>query len=367
MVWSSAASSRASMTPMVARTLMRVVSSACGMDFPLLDAQRLDEAQAQMAKLNQLGLLEPVGQGRLDPRGLPPERIHTVTALVGDLRIDGAPVRWIGDAPDQSVALQIIDEARHRSRGDVQHLRELPHCESPVCLVVKAHEDLEAALAEAEPVRPPLHARMELLSEDADGGQRLRSGLDFSALPLEDVADPRIEQEALRVGLKLGGVEIVLGSEFTHIYMAHYYIAHEMAQAILGDGSVADDPDPARAATDLDVVSVPGVGAIRCLQPDGTAHGSQVLRVELEFAGAAADLEARRNPGRSAQCQVTRPTRDADARAAGRARQPQVDLADATSHLDPRQLEVAQIAVPVGDPAPDLDRPARRGAEPDVR
>jgi len=67
--------------------------------------------------------------------------------------------------------------------------------------VVKAHEDLKAALAEPEPLRPSLHTGVELLSQDADGGQRLRSGLDPSALPLEDLADPRIEQEALRVGL----------------------------------------------------------------------------------------------------------------------------------------------------------------------
>src|SRR3989475_10559423 len=137
MVWSSAASSSASITPAVARTLMRVVSSPAGMGLSLLDAQRLDEAQAQMAKLNQLGLLQPVGQGCLDPSGLPPECIHAVPALVGDLRIDGAPVRRIGDAPHQAVALQIIDEAGHRSRGDVEHLRELAHGESPARLVVK--------------------------------------------------------------------------------------------------------------------------------------------------------------------------------------------------------------------------------------
>src|SRR5437870_11233235 len=207
MVWSSAASSSASITPAVARTLMRVVSSPCGMGFSLLNAQRLDETQAQMTKVNQLGVLEPVGQGRLDPCGLMPERIHAVTALVRDLRVDGAPVRGIGDAPDQAVALQIIDEAGHRSRGDVEHLRELTHGEPSAWLVVKAHEDLEAALAEAEPVRPALHARVELLPQDADRGQGLRSGLDPSALPLQHLANPRVEQEALGVGLELRGIE----------------------------------------------------------------------------------------------------------------------------------------------------------------
>src|SRR6266513_334629 len=148
MVWSSAASSSASITPAVARTLMRVVSSPCGMGFSLLNAQRLDETQTQMTKLNQLGVLEPVGQGRLDPCGLTPERIHAVTALVRDLRVDGAPVRGIGDAPDQAVALQ-------------------------------------------------------------------------------DLADPRIEEEALRVGLERWDVEFWMGSEVTHIYVTHYYIAQE--------------------------------------------------------------------------------------------------------------------------------------------
>src|SRR6266567_7377563 len=218
MVWSSAASSSASITPVVARTLMRVVSSACGMGFSLLGAQRLNEAQAQMAKLNQLGLLQAVGQGRLDPCGLPPECIHAVTALVRYLRIDRAPVRGIGDAPDQCGAFQVIDQAGHRPRGDVQHLRELTHCESPVWIVVQAYEDLEAALTQPESVRPALHGRVELLPQDADGRQRLRSGLDFSPLPLQHLADPGVEQEAIRVGLELSGVEIGLGSELAHIY-----------------------------------------------------------------------------------------------------------------------------------------------------
>src|SRR5437588_590997 len=123
MVWSSAASSSASITPVVARTLMRVVSSPCGIGFSLLDAKRLD-----------------------------------------------------------------------------------------------------AALTQPEAVRPALHARVELLSQDADGGERLCSGFDFSALPLQHLADPGVEQEALRVGLELYGVEFRLGSELTHIYMAHYHI-----------------------------------------------------------------------------------------------------------------------------------------------
>src|SRR3979411_474070 len=89
-VWSSAASKSASITPMVASTLIRVVSSACGMGFSLLDRHRLDQAQAQMAQLNQFGLLEASGHGVLDPGGLPPELVDTVAALVGDLGIDRA-------------------------------------------------------------------------------------------------------------------------------------------------------------------------------------------------------------------------------------------------------------------------------------
>src|SRR2546422_9546215 len=88
-VWSSAASSSASITPAVARTLMRGVSSPCGMGFSLLNAPPLGETQAQLTKLNQLGVLEPVGQGRLAPCGTPPERIHAVPVLSGDLLRDG--------------------------------------------------------------------------------------------------------------------------------------------------------------------------------------------------------------------------------------------------------------------------------------
>src|SRR3989449_9273199 len=132
-------------------------------------------------------------------------------------------------------------------------------------------------------------------------------------------------------------------------------------------GSVADDPNPARTPTNLDLVSVRPVRVIRGLEPNRTADGTQVLGVELELASAAADLKARRNTSRPAEREVAHTTRDADDRAAGRARQPQVDLIDATSHLDPRQLEVTEIAIPMGDPAPNLDRPARRRAKPDVR
>src|SRR3989442_14640330 len=139
-VWSSAASSSARITPAVARTLMRVVSSPCGMGFSLLDAQRLDEAQTQMAKLNQLGLLQPVGQGRLDPRGLPPERGDTVPALLGDLRVDRAAVRRIGDAPYQAVALQVIDATSQRPRRDIEHVRPLGLCEALAWLVEAEHD-----------------------------------------------------------------------------------------------------------------------------------------------------------------------------------------------------------------------------------
>src|SRR2546423_1245071 len=238
MVWSSAASKSASITPMVARTLIRVVSSACGMGFSLLDGHRLDQAQTQMSQLNQFGLLEAMGQGGLDPGGLPPELVDTVAALVGDLGIHGAPVRRIGDAADQAVALEVVDEAGHGSRGDVQHLGELAHGESPVWLVMQTHENLETALTEAEPVRPALHAGVQLLSQDADGGQRLRARVDAPPLTAQDLTDPRVEEEAIRVGLELGVIVVGLESELTHIYVPHYYIPQETAATCIGTGPV---------------------------------------------------------------------------------------------------------------------------------
>src|SRR4029077_14641157 len=160
-VWSSAASRSASITPMVARTLMRVVSSASGMGFPLLDAHRLDEAQAQMAQLNQLGLLQAVGERGLNTRGLAPERLDALAALLGELGINGAAIRGIVDPFDQAVALQVVDESGHRPRGDVQHLRQLAHGEPAGRLVFQSHQDLEAALTEPKPLRPALHGQME--------------------------------------------------------------------------------------------------------------------------------------------------------------------------------------------------------------
>src|ERR1700694_5722352 len=236
MVWSSAASSSASITPMVARTLMRGVSSACGMGFSLLDAHRLDEAQTQMAELNQLRLVEATGQRDLGTRGLPPQCLDALAALLGELGIDGPTIGGIVHAFDQAVALQVVDEAGHRSRGNVQHLRQLAHGETSVRLVLQAHQDLEAALTEAEPIRPACQGGRALLPQDRDAGQGLRSGLDFSALSLQNFTDPRVEQEAIRVGLELGGVMIGLESELTHIYRAHYHIAQETTQpAIDGD------------------------------------------------------------------------------------------------------------------------------------
>src|SRR5712692_6167587 len=203
MVWSSAASKSASITPMVARTLIRVVSSACGIGFSLLDAHRLDEAQTQMTQLNELRLFQALRQRKLHTRGLPPQRLDALAALLGELGVDGAAIVRIVDAFDQAVAFQVVDQAGHRPRGNVQHLRQLAHGETPGRLVFQAHQDLEAALAEAEPIRPALHGRVQLLPQDADCGQRLRSGLDFSALSLQNLTDARVEQEAIRVGLQL--------------------------------------------------------------------------------------------------------------------------------------------------------------------
>src|SRR2546425_8833349 len=107
-VWSSAASKSANITPMVASTLIRVVSSACGMGFSLLDAHRLDEAQTQMTQLNELRLFQAVGEGGLDARGLPPEGLDALAALVRELGVDGAAIVRIVDAFDEAVAFQVV-------------------------------------------------------------------------------------------------------------------------------------------------------------------------------------------------------------------------------------------------------------------
>src|SRR6202521_3794716 len=112
-VWSSAASKSASITPMVARTLIRVVSSACGMGFSLLDAHRLDETQTQMAQLNQLRLFKALGQRGLDTGALPPQRFDACAALLGELGIDGAAIVGVVHTFDQAVALPVVGRAGH--------------------------------------------------------------------------------------------------------------------------------------------------------------------------------------------------------------------------------------------------------------
>src|SRR5216684_4529348 len=104
-VWSSAASKSANITPMVASTLIRVVSSACGMGFSLLDAHRLDEAQTQMTQLNELRVGQTPGQRHLRTCGLPPERLDALAALIGELGVDRAPVDRVVDPFDQAVTL----------------------------------------------------------------------------------------------------------------------------------------------------------------------------------------------------------------------------------------------------------------------
>src|SRR5260370_11363059 len=157
MVWSSAASSSASITPMVARTLIRVVSSACGMGFSLLDAHRLDEAQTQMTQLNQLRVGQTPGQRHLRTCGLPPQRLDALAALIGELGVDRAPVDGVVDAFDQAVTLQVVDEARHRSRRDVEHLGELALGETPTRLALQTHQDLHSASAIADHSPPHLN------------------------------------------------------------------------------------------------------------------------------------------------------------------------------------------------------------------
>src|SRR5437667_6516131 len=95
MVWSRAASSRASMTPTVARTLIRVDSSACGIVPSFGRAHGPDEAQAQMTELDQLRLAKAPGQLRLSAGGVSPERLHPLTALGGELGVHRAAVSGI--------------------------------------------------------------------------------------------------------------------------------------------------------------------------------------------------------------------------------------------------------------------------------
>src|SRR5713101_870671 len=283
---------------MVARTLIRVVSSACGMGLSLLDAHRLDETQAQMTQLNQLRLLQAAGQRTLADRGLPQQCLDPLAALLGKLGADGAPVVGIVDAFDQAVALQVVDEAGHRTRGDIEHLRQLAHGDAPGRLVLQAHEDLEAALAEAEPIRPALHGRVQLLPQDADGGQGLRSRLDFSALSPQNLTDRRVEQEAVSVCLELGGVVIGLESELTHIYRAHYYIAQETTQPAIDGGPVTGS---ARAARRRPAPLGDGHRFLVCLRPaTGSARAARLRTPRTPIAATSTTTIASAMLGRMA-------------------------------------------------------------------
>src|SRR2546428_3700755 len=200
-----------------------------------------------MTQWNELRLFQALRQRELDTRGLPPQRLDALAALLGELGVDGAAIVRIVDAFDQAVAFQVVDQAGDRPRGNVQHLRQLAHGETAGRLVFQAHQDLEAALAEPEPVRPALHGHVELLPQDADGGQRLRSRVDFSALSRQDLANSRVEEVAVRVGLELGMVVVALKSEEAHIYMTHYYIAQETVQPAIGGGPVTGWAPPGSA------------------------------------------------------------------------------------------------------------------------
>src|SRR5438445_10109330 len=199
-----------------------------------------------MTQLNELRLFQALRQRGLDTCGLPPERLDALAPLLGELGVDGAAIGRIVDAFYQAVAFQVVDQAGHRPRGNVQHLRQLAHGETPSRLVFQAHQDLEAALAEPEALRPALHGHVELLPQDADGGQRLRSRVDVSALSRQDLANSRVEEVTVRVSLEIGMLVIGFESELTHIYRTHYYPTQETVKPGIGGGPVTGWRAPAR-------------------------------------------------------------------------------------------------------------------------
>src|SRR5437868_3074004 len=104
------------------------------------------------------------------------------------------------------------------------------HGQAAVRLVVQAYQDLEAPFAQAVVIRPALHQRVHLLTEDANSGERLRPRLDLSAAPRQDLSHPRIEEIAVGVGPELGGIQFGLNSEGPHIFVPHYPIPQQKTQ-----------------------------------------------------------------------------------------------------------------------------------------
>src|SRR5579864_1496592 len=265
MVWSSAASSRASITPMVANTLTRVLSSVCGIGFSLLNAHGFDETESQVPQLNQLGLGEVARQAGLPHGCLAPQRPHPLPALLGDFGIHRAPVVGVIDPLYQAVALQVVDQAGDRSGRDLQHVGEVTHGHPAVFPRLEADEDLKAPLAQPVLVSPALHGHVQLLAQNPHRRQRLTSGVDLPASPGQHLAQSRVVAAAGRVHGKVGGeaelevrdsllhlfcIHLVCAHLFwAHIYVAQYYTTQDRCTPGTGDELVTGGGRPRRLPT----------------------------------------------------------------------------------------------------------------------
>jgi hypothetical protein len=82
-----------------------------------------------------------------------------------DVGADGPPVVGVGDPGDQTVALQVIDEARDVARAHTHLLGQL--AERQVAVAPEPHEELETSLGEAVALHRALHVLVHALHEPA--------------------------------------------------------------------------------------------------------------------------------------------------------------------------------------------------------
>src|ERR1700720_2750242 len=165
------------------RRVMNATGSA-----PFSVAEVLDQEQAQVSKLDQLVRGEPLCNAGLLRRCVPAHRVDSLQARFGDYGLDPAAVGGVGNALDQSVPFQDIDDVGHRSRRHVHPLRQRAQRQLAARAVAKAREHTKAALREGMAFGETLHRIVDSLRSQSQRAQSfenldrtLTAGLDHSA------------------------------------------------------------------------------------------------------------------------------------------------------------------------------------------
>ena len=119
----------------------------------------------------------------------------------------GAAVLGVGEALNEGVPLQVVDQAGDVAGADVEGLSDLAKRQR--ALGPEAPQDAQPALAHVVALQPAVHPVAEAVGRQPEGGERLGGGhFVFRDVPPEVLAHPAVVQAACRVSLDKGFVHL---------------------------------------------------------------------------------------------------------------------------------------------------------------